>query len=125
MHSERPRRRRARPAAEASSGAVPVGPGITGGQYRPLANAEVWRIIDAAYAVLEQTGIEVMPSPAREVFARAGALDVRAAASARARAILAEHWPQPIRPELDRELRRRYDILLPAEAMRPGTLSAA
>lgn len=77
MHSERPRRRRARPAAEASSGAVLEQTGITGGQYRPLANAEVWRIIDAACAVLEQTGIEVMPSPAREVFARAGALDAR------------------------------------------------
>ena len=72
MDSERPRRRRVRPAAEASSGAASVRPGIPGGQYRPLADADVWRIVDAAYAVLERTGIEVMPSPAREIFARAG-----------------------------------------------------
>jgi trimethylamine---corrinoid protein Co-methyltransferase len=72
MESERPRRRRARPAAEASSAEPPVRPGIAGGHYRPLSEAEVARIVDAAYSVLERTGIEVMASPAREVFARAG-----------------------------------------------------
>ncbi len=72
MESERPRRRRARSVAEASPTPSPVRPGIPGGQYRPLGDAEIRRIIEAAYAVLERTGIEVMPGPARDVFARAG-----------------------------------------------------
>ncbi len=46
--------------------------GLEGGQYRPLGQAQVERILDAAYEVLERTGIEVHESPCREVFAKAG-----------------------------------------------------
>ncbi len=61
----------------------------------------------------------------RDDWEAAGAQDARAAANARARAILAEHWPRPIPPELDRDLRRRFEILLPAEEMGAGALTAA
>lgn len=67
----RPRRRTRRQAVTRQS--VVVAPsGATGGQYRPLAEGDVTRIIDAATTVLERTGIEVMESPCREVFRKAG-----------------------------------------------------
>ncbi len=72
MDSERPRRRRARSSEEVALATPPVRPGLSGGRYRPLSDAEIGRIIEAAYEVLERTGIEVMASPAREIFARAG-----------------------------------------------------
>ncbi|MCI0439200.1 MAG: trimethylamine methyltransferase family protein, partial [Chloroflexi bacterium] len=48
-------------------------PGLPGGHYKPLTAEQVQRIHDAALTVLEETGIEVMPSPCREVWRRAGA----------------------------------------------------
>jgi trimethylamine--corrinoid protein Co-methyltransferase len=50
----------------------------------------------------------------------AGAQDLRQTARARARQILAEHWPTVIAPEADEDLRRRFNILLPREEMRPA-----
>ena len=49
-----------------------------------------------------------------------GARDIREAARERARKVLAEHWPQAIPADLDAEIRRRFDILLPEQAMRPA-----
>jgi trimethylamine---corrinoid protein Co-methyltransferase len=72
MDAQRPRRRRQRTIEETLPDKGPVGPGLAGGQYRPLSQADVDRVIGAAYAVLERTGIEVMASPAREVFRKAG-----------------------------------------------------
>jgi trimethylamine--corrinoid protein Co-methyltransferase len=48
-------------------------PGLPGGHYKPLTGEQVQRIHDAALAVLEETGIEVMPSPCCEVWRKAGA----------------------------------------------------
>jgi trimethylamine--corrinoid protein Co-methyltransferase len=48
-------------------------PGAEGGQYRPLKDADVRRIHEASLQVLSQTGIEVQPSPCREIFRAAGA----------------------------------------------------
>ncbi len=48
-------------------------PGLEGGQYKPLTDAQIAQIVDAALRVLEQTGIEVMPSNCREVWRKAGA----------------------------------------------------
>ncbi len=50
-----------------------VPPGLPGGQYRPLREAEIRRIHEAALTVLERTGIEVLPSRCRDVFEEAGA----------------------------------------------------
>jgi trimethylamine--corrinoid protein Co-methyltransferase len=67
------RPRRARFAAAADRPVPAVAPaGLPGGQYRPLTSAQVERIVDAARTVLERTGIQVMASPCREVFRRAG-----------------------------------------------------
>jgi len=64
-------RRRPQPAAEAP--AAPVAPGgLPGGTYKPLSERDVGRILEAARTVLERTGIEVMASPCREVFRKAG-----------------------------------------------------
>jgi len=49
-----------------------------------------------------------------------GAPDIRQAAAGRARAILAEHYPQIVQPAIDRKIRETFPIVLPAEAMRPG-----
>ncbi len=66
------RRRRERPRA-ADAPMPPVAPaGAVGGQYKPLAEADIVRIVDAAKTVLERTGIEIMPSPCRDAFAKAG-----------------------------------------------------
>ena len=65
-------RRRRPPASERQSAPV-APPGLSGGAYRPLSPAEVARIVEAAVEVLERTGIEVVDSPCREVFRRAGA----------------------------------------------------
>jgi trimethylamine--corrinoid protein Co-methyltransferase len=48
-------------------------PGLPGGWYKPLSEADIRRIHEASLAVLAQVGLEVMPSEAREIFCRAGA----------------------------------------------------
>jgi trimethylamine--corrinoid protein Co-methyltransferase len=50
----------------------------------------------------------------------ATARPLRERARARARAILAEHYPANLDPKVDAELRARFPIRLPAEAMRPA-----
>jgi len=67
-----PRKRRRREPARPAAIQRPAPAGALGGQYRPLTEAQIARIVDAAYEVLARTGIEVMPSPCREVFATAG-----------------------------------------------------
>ncbi|HEY9549351.1 MAG TPA: trimethylamine methyltransferase family protein [Kiloniellaceae bacterium] len=56
----------------------------------------------------------------RDDWERKGARDIREAARAHARKVLAEHWPEVIPEGLDAEIRRRFDILLPRRAMRPA-----
>lgn len=68
-HSRRSRRDRYR--AQKPADVVP--PGLAGGQYKPLQEADVKRISDASFTVLEQVGIEVMPSECRQIFRQAGA----------------------------------------------------
>jgi len=65
------RARRRGAAAQPPANVAPAG--LPGGQYQPLTGEQVERIFDAALTVLEETGIEVMPSPCREVWRRAGA----------------------------------------------------
>lgn len=48
-------------------------PGLEGGWYRPLGDEDINQIHEASLAVLERTGIEVMPSKCREIFRQAGA----------------------------------------------------
>lgn len=50
----------------------------------------------------------------------AGSHDLRVAAKARAAALLAGHFPDAIPADIDAQLRARFDIHLPAQAMRPG-----
>lgn len=56
----------------------------------------------------------------RDDWERKGARDLREAARAHARKVLAEHWPQVIPEDLDHDIRRRFDILLPRQSMRPA-----
>src|SRR5688572_8124171 len=67
MSRERRRRRPERPQAQV------VPPGLPGGQYKPLTAEAVRQIHEASLAVLEHTGIEVMPSECREIFRQGGA----------------------------------------------------
>ncbi len=69
--ASRTRKRRRQRREESVSKAL--APGLEGGQYRPLANAEVQRIHDAALSVLERTGVQVRESECRDIFAEAGA----------------------------------------------------
>ena len=48
-------------------------PGLQGGQYRPLSDADVLRIHEAALSVLERTGVEIVESECRRIFEQAGA----------------------------------------------------
>lgn len=56
----------------------------------------------------------------RDDWERKGARDLREAARDRARKVLAEHWPEVIPEALDNDIRRRFDILLPRQSMRPA-----
>lgn len=47
--------------------------GLPGGQYRPLSDTQVKQIHEAALQVLEQTGVQVLPSYCRDVLHVAGA----------------------------------------------------
>jgi trimethylamine--corrinoid protein Co-methyltransferase len=68
--SERRRRRQAK-SDRRQVGSLP--PGLEGGRYRPLAEADVQRIHEAALQVLERTGVEVFESECRDIFQAAGA----------------------------------------------------
>ncbi|MEW5720712.1 MAG: trimethylamine methyltransferase family protein, partial [Chloroflexota bacterium] len=57
----------------APSRANVVARGLPGGQYKPLTDDQIKRIYEAALTVLEETGIQVMPSACREVWRKAGA----------------------------------------------------
>lgn len=48
-------------------------PGLRGGRYRPLDDEGVARIHDAALTVLERTGVQIVESECRQLFAQAGA----------------------------------------------------
>lgn len=69
--AERPRRRE-RPK-HLDHTPVPIPPGLEGGRYRPIDHADVLRIHEAALSVLERTGVQIVESEARRVFAAAGA----------------------------------------------------
>src|SRR5437763_12625794 len=71
-HRERARERHKQAAHAAGPDRV-APPGLPGGQYRPLTADQVARIQAAALAVLEETGVEVMPSACQEVWRKAGA----------------------------------------------------
>jgi len=66
MRTRRERRRRRKAANVAP-------PGLEGGAYRPLSKVDVERIHEASLRVLEETGVEVMPSECREIFRAGGA----------------------------------------------------
>lgn len=68
---ERGRERRRTQDAQPKPNVAPAG--LPGGQYKPLTDAQVQQIYEAALTVLEETGIEVVPSPCREVWRAAGA----------------------------------------------------
>jgi trimethylamine---corrinoid protein Co-methyltransferase len=68
-----PRGRVRRRAQDAQPAPNVAPPGLPGGQYQPLNGEQLARIVEAALTVLEETGIEVMPSPCRDVWQRAGA----------------------------------------------------
>ncbi|MGH6959113.1 MAG: trimethylamine methyltransferase family protein, partial [Dongiaceae bacterium] len=55
-----------------------------------------------------------------EEWETAGAHDIRDRARKRVRGILCTHYPTYIDPDIDAEIRRRFPIVVPAAAMRPG-----
>ena len=55
-----------------------------------------------------------------EEWQAAGGPDIRERARERVREILGDHYPVYIDPVVDAEVRRRFPILIPPEAMRPG-----
>jgi trimethylamine--corrinoid protein Co-methyltransferase len=55
----------------------------------------------------------------------AGGLDMRERARRQARAVLQSHHPEIIAPELDRQLRDRFNILLPRAEMGPSPRAGA
>lgn len=67
--STRERRRERTPRKQANISP----PGLEGGRYQPLTEAEVHRIHEAALSVLERTGVEVVESECRSILAAAGA----------------------------------------------------
>src|SRR5690606_14025882 len=69
--SERSRRRERPKHLDHSPALDPAG--LEGGRYRPLDEADVLRIHEAALSVLERTGVHVVESEARRILEAAGA----------------------------------------------------
>jgi trimethylamine---corrinoid protein Co-methyltransferase len=67
------REKRRRQSIRAQRAVSSLPPGLEGGKFRPLNNAEVERIHEAALAVLERTGVEIHESECRSIFEQAGA----------------------------------------------------
>jgi trimethylamine--corrinoid protein Co-methyltransferase len=67
------RRRRRQETGPPKAKTNPFPPGLEGGRYRPLSDSDVQRIHEAALQVLERTGVEVVESECRDIFAAAGA----------------------------------------------------
>ena len=65
------KRRRTRERVAPAMSALP--PGLEGGRYRPLDDADVQRIHEAAVSVLARTGVQVVESECRHIFKEAGA----------------------------------------------------
>lgn len=68
--SERVRRR---DHARVQAKPVPPTPGLEGGRYKPLDDADVLRIHEASLSVLQRTGVQVVESEARRIMQEAGA----------------------------------------------------
>src|SRR5262245_11743205 len=69
-----PRENRRRERRERSANRTnPFPAGLEGGRYKPLSEADVYRIHEAALRVLEQTGVEILESECRTIFEQAGA----------------------------------------------------
>jgi len=78
MSAEMPRRggreaRRAQRAAPLPQSQRPVWPGMEGGRYKPLSDADVRRIHEAALTVLEEIGMADAPPTGVEILTAAGA----------------------------------------------------
>ena len=67
------RHRTREPRSSSAPKGNPFPPGLEGGRYRPLDDADVIRIHEAALSVLARTGIEVMDSECRDILEKAGA----------------------------------------------------
>jgi trimethylamine--corrinoid protein Co-methyltransferase len=80
-----------------------------------LGHAQTLRLMNSEYLYPR-----LMNRDSRDDWEAKGGQDIREAARDHARRVLAEHWPQVIAPKLDAELRRRFNILLPASQMRPA-----
>lgn len=68
---KRSTRRRTREQTSPKSNHLP--PGLEGGQYRPLSDADVRRIHEAALSVLARTGVQIEESECRAIMEKAGA----------------------------------------------------
>ncbi|WP_343115672.1 trimethylamine methyltransferase family protein [Ostreiculturibacter nitratireducens] len=86
-----------------------------GGPKHYLGHAQTLALMNTEYLYPE-----LFDRRTRADWEAAGALDIRMVAKERARQVLSEHFPVVIPEEIDREIRRQFDILLPREAMRPG-----
>lgn len=71
MTMTRTRHREPRPTTAPKGNPFP--PGLEGGRYRPLSDADVLRIHEAALSVLARTGVEIMDSECRDILEEAGA----------------------------------------------------
>ena len=72
MSQAKTRKRKRRPDPTPTK--QPIEPGLVGGQYKPLYEQDILKIHNASLDVLEQVGIEVMPSECRDIFETAGAI---------------------------------------------------
>lgn len=73
MTRKRIRKRRSREIENNQVAAPPVQPGLEGGSYKPLTDAEIVRIHEAALSVLDRTGVYIEDSECRDILQKAGA----------------------------------------------------
>lgn len=91
-----------------------------GGPGHFLGSEQTLRLMQSEY-LYPEVGDRSSPKE----WAERGPRDIVERAAARARMLLAEHFPRHLEPELDHALRARFPIRLPPEAMRPARPGSA
>jgi trimethylamine--corrinoid protein Co-methyltransferase len=100
--------------------------GLPGGQYQPLTGAQVESIYQAALTVLEETGIQVFPSPCQDAWRRAGArIDEASHRVFIPRALVAQALSTAAREVKLHGQRPEYDLNLEGTRVHMGTGGAA
>ncbi|QUJ77824.1 trimethylamine methyltransferase family protein [Sulfitobacter albidus] len=117
--------RRAARAAALPDNLRPVRPGLEGGQYKPLSDADVARIHDAALTALETIGLADAPPSGVEILTGAGAVQGEDGRIRFPRAVVEDALAKANRAVVLHSRDARHDLDLSGTRVHYGTAGAA